>query len=96
MKRAVIASIFLCAATAAFAQPRGGVLRVRLTNGTTGEPGSAEKVTLFRLRNEMKSAKELEGVSGVFDIEDIEVEGDTPMLLKVDYSGVSYNEPIRF
>ena len=35
------------------AQPRGGVLRVRLTNGTNGDAGSAEKVTLFRLSRQM-------------------------------------------
>ena len=96
MKRAVIALILLCAASAAIAQPQGGVLRVRLTNGTTGERGSAEKVTLFRLRSGMEPAKQLEGVSGTFEIADIEVEGETPMLLQATYLGVNYNEPIHF
>jgi hypothetical protein len=96
VKRASIAVLILCASTAALAQPRGGVLRVSLTNGTTGEPGRAEKATLFRLRNQMEPAKELGGVSGTFEINDIEVEGETPMLLQVVSSGVSYNEPVRF
>jgi hypothetical protein len=96
MKRAVISLCVVGAATAAIAQPRGGVLRVRLVNGTTGEPGRAEKATLFRLRNEMEPAKEVENVSGNFEIADIEVEGEMPMLLQVTSSGVSYNEPVRF
>ena len=95
MKRAIVA-LFLCSASVAIAQPRGGVLRVRLINGTTGEQGSAEKITLFRLREGMEPAKQLEGVSGTFEIEDIEVEGETPMLLQATYLGVNYNEPIRF
>ena len=95
MKRAIVA-LFLCSASVAIAQPRGGVLRVRLTNGTTGEQGSAEKITLFRLRDGMEPAKQLEKVSGTFEIEDIEVEGETPMLLQATYLGVNYNEPIRF
>jgi hypothetical protein len=78
------------------AQPRGGVLKVRLSNGTTGGPGRAEKVTLLRLANEMVPAKQMGAVEGSFEIRDIEVEGDRPMLLQVSAQGVNYNEPVRF
>lgn len=77
-------------------QPRGGILKVRLVNGTTGGAGSAEKVTLFRLRNEMIPAKEIGGASGSFEITGIELEGERPMLLQVTSQGVNYNEPVRF
>lgn len=85
----------LVAGTAS-SQPRGGVLSVRLVNGTSGGAGAAEKVTLFRLRNEMVPAEELGPVEGAFTIENIEVEGERPMLLQVTYGGVNYNEPVRF
>ena len=83
-------------AAAVHSQPRGGILKVRLTNGTTGGPGSAEKVTLLRLRNEMTPAKEAGPVQGSFEMTDIEVEGERPMLLQVTSQGVNYNEPVRF
>jgi hypothetical protein len=83
-------------AAAVSSQPRGGILKVRLTNGTTGGPGSAEKVTLLRLRNEMTPAKEMGPVQGSFEMTDIEVEGERPMLLQVTSQGVNYNEPVRF
>jgi hypothetical protein len=86
----------LTAAVPASSQPRGGILRVRLVNGTTGGAGSAEKVTLFRLRNEMVPAKELGAVEGSFEMTDIEVEGERPMLLQVTSQGVNYNEPVSF
>jgi hypothetical protein len=77
-------------------QPRGGVLRVKLANGTSGGPGRAEKVTLFQLSNGMVPAKEMGAVSGSFQIDDIAVEGERPMLLQVTSSGVNYNTPVRF
>jgi hypothetical protein len=85
----------LAAAVPASSQPRGGILKARLVNGTSGGAGSAEKVTLFRLRNEMVPAKELGAVEGSFEIRDIEVEGERPMLLQVTSQGVNYNEPVR-
>jgi hypothetical protein len=97
MRRPVLLlTLALAAAAPASSQPRGGILKVRLVNGTTGGAGSAEKVTLFRLRNEMVPAKELGAVSGSFEIADIEVEGERPMLLQVTFQGVNYNEPVRF
>ena len=95
-RRALLLVLGLAVAAPALSQPRGGILRVRLTNGTTGGAGGAEKVTLFRLRNEMVPAKELGAVEGSFEITDIEVEGERPMLLQVTSQGVNYNEPVRF
>jgi len=95
-RRALLVALGLAVSVPAFPQPRGGILEVRLLNGTTGGAGSAEKVTLFRLRNEMIPAKEVGAVEGNFRITDIEVEGERPMLLQVTYQGVNYNEPVRF
>ncbi len=94
--RAILAVLALASAAPAVSQPRGGILKVRLLNGTSGGAGSAEKVTLFRLRNEMIPAKELGAVEGSFEMTDIEVEGERPMLLQVTSQGVNYNEPVRF
>lgn len=94
--RLLLVVLGLAVAVPSSSQPRGGVLRVRLFNGTTGGAGSAEKVTLFRLRNEMIPAKETGPVSGSFEMSDIEVEGERPMLLQVTSQGVNYNEPVRF
>jgi hypothetical protein len=98
MRRRVVAALLssLAIVLPASAQPRGGVLKVTLTNGTTGARGRAEKVTLYRLRNEMIPAKELPAVEGSFEMRDIEVEGERPMLLQVTYSGVTYNQPVNF
>ncbi len=90
---AVVAAVISARAEA---QPRGGVLRVSLKNGTTGGAGSAESVTLLRLGTEMTPVKELGAVSGRFEITDIEIEGERPMLLRVTASGVSYNRPVNF
>jgi hypothetical protein len=93
-----VGTLLLAMAVAAplSAQPRGGILRVKLVNGTTGRPGRAEKATLFQLRNQMIPAKEVGAVEGSFEIRDIEVEGERPMLLQVTCQGVNYNEPVRF
>ncbi|GMR23573.1 MAG: hypothetical protein BMS9Abin37_2015 [Acidobacteriota bacterium] len=98
MKRLVF--LFVVAAVASAigteAQPQGGVLRVSLVNGTTGEAGSAESVTLLRLGGDMTPVKELGAVSGRFEITDFEIEGERPMLLQVTTSGVNYNQPVNF
>ena len=99
MQRAAIVFGIVVAASLTGAQPRGGVLRVKLINGTAGTSqaeGSAESVTLLRLGAEMTPVKELGAVSGQFEITDIEVEGERPMLLRVTASGVSYNQPVNF
>ena len=99
MRRIVFffAAVFAAVISArAEAQPRGGVLRVSLVNGTTGGAGSAESVTLLRLGAEMTPVKELGAVSGQFEITDFEIEGERPMLLRVTTSGVNYNQPVNF
>jgi hypothetical protein len=44
----------------------------------------------------MIPAKEISAVSGRFEMTDIEVEGERPMLLQVTSQGVTYNEPVSF
>jgi len=77
-------------------QPRGGIVRGTIENGTTGGPGQAEKVTLLRLSSGMEPIQTVESVSGSFRLENIEVEGETPYLLQITSGGVNYNEPINF
>ena len=77
-------------------QPRGGVVRGTIENGTTGGSGQAEKVTLLRLSSGMEPIQTVESVSGRFTLENIEVEGETPYLLQVTSGGVNYNQPINF
>ena len=71
-------------------------MQVTLTNGTTGASGAAEKVTLLRLGSEMIPVKELGAVTGSFEITDVEVQGERPMLLQVTSGGVNYNQPVNF
>ena len=80
----------------ASAQPRGGIVRATIENGTTGDPGQAEKVTLFRLSSGMEPIHTEESVSGSFTLEGIEVAGETPYLLQITSGGVNYNQPINF
>jgi hypothetical protein len=98
VKRRTCLIVLLCFAACgpALGQPRGGILKVRLSNGTTGGPGRAEKVTLFRLRDGMVPVKEAGPVEGSFQMDGIEVEGERPMLLQVTSRGVNYNEPVQF
>lgn len=78
------------------AQPRGGILRGTIINGTTGGPGSGEKVTLFQLSSGMEPIKTAENVSGTFVLENIEIAGEAPYLLQITYQGVNYNQPVSF
>ena len=78
------------------AQPRGGILRGTIVNGTSGEPGSGEKVTLFKLSSGMEPIKTAENVSGTFVLENIEIAGEAPYLLQITYQGVNYNQPVSF
>ena len=96
MKLGALTFAMVITAAAAVPQPRGGILTVELVNGTTGGPGSGEKVTLYRLAGEMTPVQELGTVSGRFEITEIELEGQRPMLLQVTSSGVNYNQTIDF
>lgn len=77
-------------------QPRGGVLRGTIENGTTGGPGQAESVTLYRLSAGMEPVHTAESVLGSFVLEGFEVEGQAPYLLQITSGGVNYNQPINF
>ena len=96
MKLAALTCAMVLTAAAATPQPRGGILSVTLVNGTTMGPGSGEKVTLYRLASGMEPVKELGAVSGRFEITEIELEGERPMLLQVTSSGVNYNQLVDF
>lgn len=91
-------SVVLCSSAVglAGAQPRGGVLRLTITNGTTGGPGSAERVALIQMASGMEALATRENVSGTVVLEGIEVEGQRPYLLQVTSGGVNYNEPVNF
>lgn len=88
---AVLLLLVLSISTFAQAQTSGGHLKVTLTNGTTGGPGQAEAVTLFRLSSNMQPIASLDRVSGEFTLEDIEPDGH-PLLLQITSGGVNYNQ----
>ncbi|MFQ5791172.1 MAG: hypothetical protein ACE5JI_11945 [Acidobacteriota bacterium] len=96
LARWVAPLLALLLAPPALAQPRGGIVRGRVENGTTGGPGKAEKVTLFKLGSGMEPVATLGTVSGTFILDNIELEGETPYLLQVTSGGVNYNQPVRF
>ena len=73
-----------------------GVVKATIVNGTTGEPGSVETVTLYDLASGMEPVAFVEEVSGSFTLEDIEIAGGRPFLLQASSGGVSYNEQINF
>jgi hypothetical protein len=83
-------------ATAALAQPRGGVLRGKIVNGTTGGPGRAERVALVKMQSGMEPIGALGEVSGSFVLENLSISGETLYLLQVTADGVNYNQPVRF
>ena len=96
MKKTILLAMLVSPALCANTQPQGGILTVRLLNGTNDSPGAAEKVTLLRLGTEMQPIQELADVSGKFQMTNIVVEGERPLLLQVTSGGVNYNEPVRF
>jgi hypothetical protein len=88
--------LFLSATALVSGQPRGGIVRGTIQNGTTGEAGGAEKVTLFRLSSGMEPIATVDAVSGTFILENVEVAGETPYLLQVTSGGVNYNQRVSF
>jgi hypothetical protein len=78
------------------AQPRGGVVRSRIVNGTTGGAGQAEWATLLNLSSGMDEVTSVPDVSGSFTLEGFEVQAEAPYLLQVISGGVSYNQRIDF
>ena len=78
------------------ADAQTGVVKGAIVNGTTGEPGSAETLTLYDLASGMEPVAFVEHVSGSFTLEDIDIAGGRPFLLQASSGGVSYNEQINF
>jgi hypothetical protein len=73
-----------------------GTIRGTLVNGTTGEPGSAERVTLYDLSAGMEAVALVEDVKGTFVLEGFSVQGERPFLLQASSNDVSYSQSIRF
>ncbi len=78
------------------AQPRGGILRARIINGTTGDAGQAEWATLLNISSGMDEVASADNVSGNFTLEGFGVQAEQPYLLQVGYGGVNYNQRINF
>ena len=73
-------------------------VRVHLRNGTTGGPGSADLLTLYRLGQGMEPVASLEnpGAEAVLEAPDGgAAAGARPFLLQATYRGVNYNQPLQ-
>ena len=73
-----------------------GTIRGTIVNGTTGDPGYAEMVTLYDLSAGMEAVALVEDVNGTFTLEDFEIQGQRPFLLQASSNDVSYSQTIRF
>ena len=78
-----------------FAQEKG-LIEGEIINGTTGEVGEADKITLFILSMGMREVKSIENVKGKFIIDNFDVVQNIPYLLQTVYKGVVYNSNLRF
>lgn len=78
-----------------FAQQKG-LIEGEIINGTTGEVGEADKITLFILSMGMREIKSIESVKWKFRIDNFDVIQNTPYLLQTVYKGVVYNSNLRF
>ncbi len=92
MNRTLPATLALLglAATAA-----AGPVRVTLRNGTTGGPGSAELLTLYRLQEGMEPVATLENPGAEALLDGPDTGGAQPFLIQATFGGVNYNQPIR-
>ena len=72
------------------------LIRARIQNGTRQEPGSAEKVTLYKLEAGMQPIRELGPVTGQFELDELDVDPGLAYLVQVHANGVNYNELVRF
>ena len=79
----------LLVAASASAQP----LRVRLVNGTTGGPGSADLLTLYRLGEGMEPVATVEN-PGAEAVVERPPGPRRPFLLQATHGGVNYNQPV--
>jgi len=98
-KRRSAAAALTAAALAAAFPALGGPVRVTLVNGTTGEPGRADLLTLYRLGQGMEPVASLEDAraSAVLEAPAEAAPGNfpRPYLLQATYAGVNYNQPVR-
>ena len=78
-----------------FAQQKG-IIEGEIINGTTGEVGKADKITMFILSMGMREVKSIENVNGKFRIDDFDVIQNVPYLLQTIYNGVVYNSNLKF
>jgi hypothetical protein len=83
---ALVLSVGPCAPAAART-----VLRGEIRNGTTLGPGSADKVTLFKLQSGMVPVANLGAVTSAFELA-TELEQGERYLLQVTHQEVNYNE----
>jgi hypothetical protein len=93
--RAILSTVLVLVALAVAAQPTG-IVRGTIANGTTGEPGRAEMVTLYDLSAGMEAVALAEDVSGTFTLEGFEVQGQRPYLLQASSGDVSYSQTVSF
>lgn len=92
MKRVLLfAAALLLAPGLALAGP----VRVRLVNGTTGEPARVELVTLYRLGEAMDPVASAQDAGPEVVLEAPDDGSPRPWLVQASYRGVNYNEPIR-
>ncbi len=72
-----------------------GPVRVTLRNGTTGGPGTADLLTLYRLGEGMEPIASLENPGAEAVLEGPPAGGPQPFLIQATYGGVNHNQPVR-
>ncbi len=88
----LLAALLLAAVAPAAA---AGPVRVTLRNGTTGGPGSAELLTLYRLGEGMEPIATVESPGAEAVLDGPPAGGPQPFLVQASFGGVNYNQPIR-
>ena len=87
---AVLAALLLFGALAAFAGTVSGIV----TNGTTNSPASGVDVILLQLQGGMQAVATTKAdAQGHFTFDRPEI-GTQPMLIRVQYKGVNYHQPV--
>jgi len=87
---------FAAALLAAAAAPGfAGPIRVSIVNGTTGEPGTADLLTLYRLGQGMEPIESVENPGAVTTLDAPDGAGPRPFLVQAAYRGVNYNQPVQ-
>ena len=95
----MVAAAAVAAVAGAASPAPAGPVRVTLVNGTTGEPGRADLLTLYRLGQGMEPVASVEDAraSAVLEAPAEAAPGSfpRPYLLQATYAGVNYNQPVR-